>query len=177
MIGVSIILAVVILLLALQFATFGYDPTLPDIFKISRIQYTLSSDGINYIGLIVVMNSGTGNIRNRYVKVNTYVNDNPQDCRIPTLNNDLFCSSDHTGVARLYGVGTWGNKNSPLSVWPAKSEISIEYKKGKMRPGDRVTLEFIDTNTGQIISRDTYPHSETHDAQWFYHYFLSHSSS
>lgn len=174
MIALTILLAALVLLMALQFADIAPCQDIPDFLKISRVTYTLSADGVNYVGIVVIMNTGDENLRNRFLKVKTYVNDQPADCRVPTLNNDLFCSSDHSGVARLHGVGTWGNRNSPLAVWSADdSEISIEYEKGKVEPGDRVTLEFIDTRTGQLVSRDTYPHSDVHDVQWFYNFFLN----
>ena len=171
-ISITVILAALVLVLALQYASFGFVHNVPDDIRISGIQYTMASDGVNFIGLVVVSNTGNENLRNRYLNVKTIVNGLAQDCRIPTLNNQLFCSSDHTGVARLHGLGTHGNQNSPLAVWPANSDIAIEYKKGKMRPEDTVTLEFFDTNTGQLISRDTWPHTEKRDVMWFYEHFL-----
>lgn len=167
MIGVTIILAAILLLLALQLPNLLYDPTVPDIFQITDIKYTLASDGIHYVGLVCVSNTDSKNYRNRYLGVNTYINDKPADCNIPTLNNDLFVSEAvHTGVIRLHGVGTWGNKDYPTSVWPAQSEISIEYKTGRLHPGDRVTLEFFDTTNDQLISRDTWPHGNDNTEKW-----------
>jgi hypothetical protein len=157
---ITVILALLVLLMALQLPNLWYDPTVPDIFQITDIKYTLSADGVNYIGLVDIYNSDSKNYRNRYLRINTYVNDNPADCNIPTLNNELFISQAvHTGVSHLSGVGTTGGKDSPLSVWPANSGISIEYKKGRLHPGDNVKLEFVDTTTNHLISRDTYPHT------------------
>jgi hypothetical protein len=159
-VAITIVLAMMVLLMAMQLLPdLRYDPTVPDIFQITDIKYTLSADGVNYIGLVDIFNADSRNYRNRYIRVNTFVNDIPADCNIPTLNNELFISQAvHTGVSDLSGGGTWGGKDSPLSVWPANSGISIQYKKGRLHPGNKVTLEFVDTTTGQLISRDTYPH-------------------
>jgi hypothetical protein len=171
--GITILIALLVLLMCLGFQMPAADPSAPDIFKIARITYTLGSDRSNYVGFITITNTNSKNYRNRFLKVNTYINGNLADCTIPTLNNDLFCNLNHNGVTRLWGVGTWGNMDFPTSVWPAQSDISIEYKKGRLHPGDCVTLEFIDTTDNQIISRDTWPHTSEHDAHWFYNYFLN----
>jgi hypothetical protein len=171
--GITILIALLVLLMCLGFQMPAANPSAPDIFKIVRITYTLDGDGINYVGFVTITNTDAINYRNRYLSVNTYINDNPADCTIPTLNNDLFCTLNHNGVRRLWGVGTWGNRNFPTSVWPAQSDISIEYKKGRLHPGDRVTLEFIDTTNNRIISRDTWPHTTDRSALWFYNYFLN----
>jgi hypothetical protein len=172
-IGIVFIIAMLVLLMCLGFQMPYGDPSSPDVFRITRITFILDSDGINYVGFVTITNTDSINYRNRFLKVKTYINGNLADCNIPTLNNDLFCTLNHNGVRRLWGVGTWGNRNFPTSVWPAQSDISIEYKKGRLHPGDRVTLEFIDTTTNQILSRDTYPEPKKYDTQWFYNYFLS----
>lgn len=173
MVVVTLVLAALVLVMMMQFSLPGPDPTPPDIFRISRIVFTPTADGTNSIAFVVVTNTGDQSYRNTYIKANTYINGNPADCRIPTLNNKLFIPSAHTGVARLHGVGTWGNPEHATAVWAPDSEISIEYEKRKIRPGDQVTLEFIDTISGQIMSRDTWPHTDTRDVQWFYNYFLN----
>ena len=173
LIGITVILAMLVLLLCFGFHLPSADSSVPAIFRIATITYIPDSDGINVRGYVTVTNTRSDNYRNRFLKVVTYVNGTIANCNIPTLNNDLFCTLNHNGVWHLYGVGTWGNRNSPTSVWPGHSDISIEYKKGVLCPGDCVTLEVIDTTTNRIISRDTYPHSTTRDVQWFMNYFLN----
>jgi hypothetical protein len=172
-VGITIILAVLVLLICSGFRLPAPEPSVPCIFRIATITYIPDSSGHGVRGFVTVTNTGTENYRNRYLSVITYVNGKNANCNIPTLNNQLFCKLSHYGVWHLYGAGTWGNEDFPTSVWPAQSDISIEYKKGIMRPGDSVTLEVIDTATNRIISRDTFPHTTTRDTRWFYNYFLS----
>jgi hypothetical protein len=153
------------------------DPPVPTIFKIASITYIPDSSGIHVRGFVTITNTRPENYRNRYLKVITYVNRRQANCNIPTLNNNLFIPLNHYGVWHLWGVGTHGPPNSPTSVWPANSDISIEYKKEIMHPGDTITLEFIDSTTNQIISRDTWPHTTERDTQWFYNYFLNHQAA
>jgi hypothetical protein len=173
MTGIVIILVMLVLLMCLGFQMPHGDPSVPVVFKIASITYFPESDGPQVRGFVTVTNTRSENYRNRYLSVITYVNGRKADCNIPTLNNDLFCSLNHYGVWHLYGVGTWGNRDYPTSVWPGHSDIAIEYKKGIMRPGDSVTLEVIDTRTSRILSRDTYPEPEKYTTRWFYNYFLN----
>jgi flagellin-like protein len=176
-IGIVFIIAMLVLLMCLGFQMPAADPSVPIIFKIASITFIPDGSGTQVRGFVTVTNTRSENYRNRYLRVNTYVNGRKVNCNIPTLNNELFCTLNHDGVWHLYGVGTWGNKNFPTSVWPGHSDISIEYKKGMLHPGDSVTLEVIDTTTNQILSRDTYPEPEKYDTQWFYNYFLNHQAA
>jgi hypothetical protein len=170
---ITIIGAMLLLILCLGFQMPHGEASAPTVFRITTITYIADSNGIHYRGFVTVKNTDSNNYRNKYLKVVTYVNGNNANCNIPTLNNDLFCNSGHDGVWHLWGVGTHGSPDSSISVWPAGSDISIEYTKGRLHPGDHVTLEFIDTTTNQIISRDTYPHTTERSVQWFYNYFLN----
>jgi hypothetical protein len=172
LIGIVFILAMLVLLICLGFQMPHADPSVPDVFKIASITYIPDSSRTHVRGFVVITNTGTEDYQNTYLKVITYVNGEKANCYIPTLNNKLFIPN-HYGVWLLRGVGTHGTPYSPTSVWPAKSQISIEYKKEIMHPGDRITLEFIDTTTNQTISRDTWPHTTGRDARWFYNYFLN----
>jgi hypothetical protein len=173
MIGITFILAMLVLLMCLGFQMPAADPSVPIVFKIATVTYIPDSDGTHVRGFVTVTNTRPDNYRNRYLKVITYVNGRKANCNIPTLNNDLFCSISHDGVWHLYGVGTWGNRDFPTSVWPGYSDISIEYKKGILHPGDCISLEVIDTTTNRIISRDTYPEQKKYNTGWFYNYFLN----
>jgi hypothetical protein len=171
--GILFMLVLLVLLMCLGIQMPHGDSSVPRIFKIALITYIPDAGGTHVRGYVTVTNTQSEDYRNRYLKVITYVNGRKADCNIPTLNNDLFCSLNHDGVWHLYGTGTGGPWDHQTSVWPGHSDISIEYKKGIMRPGDSVTLEVIDTLTNQVISRDTYPEPKKYDTQWFYNYFLN----
>jgi len=160
-----------ILLTVSQLPNLGYNPTVPNIFRIDHIRHTDTNNRMTYESYVVISNTDSKDYLSRHLRVNTYINGNPANCKIPTLNNDLFCRSDHTGVYQLWGVGTQGNRDSRLSVWPAHSDIAIEYNHGTLHPGDQLTLEFIDTTTDQVISRDTYPHTDENQEKLMQLYF------
>ncbi len=172
LVGITIVLAMLVLILCNGLLSQNIDSSVPVIFRITSVKFITDSGGTGVRGFVTLTNTASKNYQNRYLGVVTYVNGRKADCNIPTLNNQLFCSLNHYGVWHLYGVGTWGNKDSPTSVWPGHSDIAIEYRNGIMRPGDHLAIEVIDTTTGRIISRDTYPQGSP-DAQWFYRRFLN----
>jgi hypothetical protein len=171
--GITVILAMLVLILCSGFQMPHGDPSGPTVFKIAAVTFIPDSDRVNVRGFVTLTNTRSENYRNRYLKVITYVNGRKADCNIPTLNNHLFSTLNHFGVWHLWGVGTWGNRDNPLSVWPGHSDISIEYKKGMLHPGDTVTLEIIDTRTNRVVSRDTWPGPGKYDTQWFYNSFFN----
>jgi hypothetical protein len=67
-----------------------------------------------------------------------------------------------------------GTKNY---YWYSKDKIYIDYKVGTFHKGGIVKIEVYDKTTGLIISRDTWPHTNKRDAQWFYRRFLSHQGA
>lgn len=170
---ITIIAAILVLLLCLGFQMPHGEPQVPIVFKISSVTYIPDADGIHTRGYVTVTNTCPENYRNRFLKVITYVNGREANCNIPTLNNDLFITINHDGVWHLWGLGTHGNRNSPLALWPGNSDIAIEYRKEILKPGDSVTLEVFDTRTGQILSRHTWPEQKKYTTKWFYNYFLN----
>ncbi|MHB8163694.1 MAG: hypothetical protein ACYDDV_04995 [Methanoregula sp.] len=98
----------------------------------------------------------------------TYKNGVALDCRITTLDGNKFISTRHFGVQYMSGLG---------NTWNAGQKISIDYKDKTFHPGDTITFEVYDNTTKQIISSDTYPHTNTRDASWFYSKFLNHQAA
>jgi hypothetical protein len=170
---ITIIIAIIVLLMCLGFHLPRGEDQVPVIFKIAAVTFVPDSSGKNVRAFVTVTNIRPENYRNRYLKVITYVNGRNANINIPTLNNDLICNSNHAGLYHLWGLGTHGDIDSSLAIWPGKSDISLEYGKGVIRQGDTITLEVIDTRTNQIISRDTYPAPEKYTTQWFYNHFLN----
>lgn len=172
LLGITIVLAAIVLVICSQFTLAWGDQSVPAIFRIKSVTFVSDKDGTNERGFVTLTNTQTKNYRNRYLRVVTYINGEKSSSNIPTLNNELFCKSGHTGVWHLWGVGTWGGMNSATSVWPGSSDISIEYSKGILHRTDSITIEVLDTRTNRILSRDSYPGTSLHDARWFYNYFL-----
>ena len=86
------------------------------------------------------------------------------------MNGKIVDSSVHTGIVLIGGDG------SKDFSWYSGETLYIDYKEGKIGSRDNIQLDMYDKTTDQIISRDTWPHKDinSHDVQWFYHYFLSH---
>lgn len=177
LVGITVVLAMIVLLMCSGFRLPAAESAVPDIFRITSVTFISDSSGSGVRGYVTLTNTRDTSYRNRYLSVITHINGARANCNIPTLNNELFCSLNHYGVWHLYGVGTRGNKNFPTSVWPGNSDISIEYRKGIIRPGDTITIEVVDTTSSRIISRDTFPHATVHDAGWFYAWFLTPQSA
>lgn len=154
-VAITIILAAMVLLLMVQLPHI-YDDSVPAIFKITNIRHVDEHGTLNYDSYLVMVNAGTSGYRNKNLYVKTYVNGNPANAHIVTLNADAFCSSVHTGVETIGGTGTTGSESSTLAKWYPSQHIAIDYSHDTFHPGDMVKIEVFDTLTHQIISRHTY---------------------
>jgi hypothetical protein len=150
-VAITIVLAMMVLLMAMQLLPDrGYDPTVPDIFQITKI------GGINPYGdfdenYVVVMNTGDTPYDNRKLSAKMYRNGaNLPD--IPFINEGMFISVHPLGIRVTGGQGT--NDYS----WSAGARIYVDFSKGTLHPGDTVQFDVYDLTTNQLISRDTYPH-------------------
>jgi hypothetical protein len=125
------------------------DPTVPDIFQITKVGHTDASGNPDYDSYIMVMNTGDVTYDNRKLSAKTYRNgDRLTD--IPYINEDMFIHHHPTGIWKTGGVGT-----DDFSWYPGAG-IFIYYNKWTFHPGDVMQFEVFDRTTGQLISRDTY---------------------
>ncbi|MEN6443355.1 MAG: hypothetical protein ABFC71_06365 [Methanoregula sp.] len=154
-VAITIMLAALVMLLMVQLPHM-YDDSVPAIFRITTIRHVDDHGTLNYDSYLVLVNAGTSGYRNKNLYVKTYVNGNPVNARIVTLNADAFCSSVHTGVETIGGSGSRGSESSSLSKWEPDQHIAIDYSHDTFHPGDMVKIEVFDTPTQQIISRHTY---------------------
>ncbi len=166
LLGITFILAMLVLLLCLGFRLPGGDSAIPTIFAITRIQHTNPQGVLDYDSYMVVKNTGTIAFDNRKLSAKTYRNGVHLPCDIPTMNGKDFLPTHHFGIQTLGGFG------SHDYLWYPDATIAINYAKGTFHPGDTVQFDVYDRTTQTIISRDTYPHTTTRDARWFYNYFL-----
>jgi FlaG/FlaF family flagellin (archaellin) len=155
MVALTLILGALVLLLMVQLPHI-YDDSVPAIFVITNIRHVDEYGTLNYDSYMTLVNTGTTGYRNKNLYVKTYVNGNPVNARIVTLNADAFCSSVHTGVETIGGTGTKGSESSSLSKWYPDQHIWIDYSHDTFHPEDMVKIEVYDTPTQQIISRHTY---------------------
>jgi len=170
MIIIVIFAALVILLFALQFHISMDNPRVPCIFEITKVRH-LSEEGImNEDSYVVLQNTDTKAYDNWNLYAFTYINDNRITAEIPTLNDDEFISSiHHYGVQYIRG-GT-GSRTKHTALWYPQGSIGIDYNDHTIHPGDRVTIEIYDRTTCQLISRDTFPHSDTKTRELMDEYF------
>ncbi len=154
-VSITIILAAMVLLLMVQLPSI-YDDSVPAIFKITNIRHVDDHGTLNYDSYLVMVNAGSSGYLNKNLNVKTYVNDDPVNARIVTLNAHAFCSTIHSGVETIGGTGSTGSELSSLSKWYPGQHIAIDYSHDTFHPGDMVKIEVYDTPTQQIISRHTY---------------------
>jgi Archaeal Type IV pilin, N-terminal len=173
MIGITFILAMLVLLMCLGFLMSQEDAQVPDIFKIIKVDHFDKNGKLDYNSYIVLKNMGKKSFRNGYLYVKLFVNGIQVNCNLMTLNGDAFCSSNHYGIQNIGGQGTKGNKLYSTARWYEGQDIFIDFNDGTFRPGDTICIEVYDSTTTQIISRDTYPEPKKYDTQWFYNYFLN----
>jgi len=171
MIGITFILAAIVLLMCLGFLIQQSETQVPAIFVIERIVHVNPDGVLDYDSYVVIQNRGKKPYDNRYLNVRVYRNGMHIPCDIPTMNGNNYLPTHHFGVQKLGGFGSRGTQ------WYPGSTIFIDYTKGTFHPGDTIVLEVYDSRTGKIISRDSWPVSNSYDTQWFYNYFLNPQAS
>lgn len=166
---ITIVLAL-LLFLAIQLPNFWDDPTIPTIFEITQMGHINEAGVVDDDSYMVLMNKGDVCYDNRKLYPKIYRNGNLLTCRIVSMNGPIVIGSVHTGIHLLGGAG------SDDFSWNSGATLYIDFNTGTFHPGDNIQFDIYDKTTDQIISRDTWPHKDinTHDVQWFYHYFLSH---
>lgn len=149
MIAITFLLAVLVLLLMVNLP-YLFDPSVPAIFKITKIRHTSESGTLNYDSYMVVKNTGAIGYQNINLYALTYRNGELLASSISTMNGYAYVSTHHYRVQTLGGPGSRGR------VWDPNEMIAIDYADRTFHPGDVVTFEVYDATTQQIISRHTY---------------------
>jgi hypothetical protein len=151
-VGITIVLALLVLLMATQLPNLWYDPTFDDIFQITKI------GGINPYGefdesYVVVMNTGAVAFDNRKLSAKVYRNgDHLPD--IPYINEDIFLP------VKPHGIRLTGGSGTDNYFWYPGARIYIDFSHNTLHPGDTVQFDVYDRATNTLISRDIYPHAE-----------------
>jgi hypothetical protein len=153
MIAITVMLFLLILLMAMQLPSLWYDPTVPDIFMIDHIRHVNGHGVLNYDSYMVIKNGGTVAYDNRNLYAKTYRNGVHLPSDIPTMNGHAFLPTHHDGIQTLGGFG------SDDFLWYPDATLAIDFSDGTFHPGDIVQFDVYDKTTDQLISRDTYPHT------------------
>lgn len=159
MLLITIIAALLVLFFVLSFQLSWYDPRVPCIFEISNIRHS-NTGGILDDGYVTVTNTDTRAYENWNLYAKTYVNGNLIIADLPTLNTDEWIHIvGRRGVHTLGGAGASGTRNKHDAYWYSGASLAIDYNDHLIHPGDCVTIEVYNKSSGQILSRDTFPHT------------------
>jgi hypothetical protein len=150
MLIVTFILAALVLLMMVQLPYMYNEPSVPEIFKITKIRHVDEQGTWKLDSYMVVMNTGTTGYKNQNLYALTYRNGDLLACSIKTMNGHNYISTHHYQIQNLGGQGSRG------TTWDPGEKISIDYKDRTFQPGDVVTFEVYDAVSDQIISRHTY---------------------
>ncbi|HXX54803.1 MAG TPA: hypothetical protein VEI81_01765 [Methanoregula sp.] len=159
MIVIAIILAALILTQLFTLPAFG-DARVPDNLQITTIRHVDDQGRLNNEGWVTLINNGPEDYVNWNLCAKTFVNDVPVPATISTMNADETCHTVHDGIRGIGGLGTDGNRRSPLAKWYSGQPVYIDYNNNLIHPGDRVTIEFYEKSTGRILSRDSWPRTD-----------------
>jgi flagellin-like protein len=173
MIGITIILAMLLLFICLGFSLLQGEATVPTIFKITNVVHTNDYGKMTKASRVVLMNIGKRDYPNTFLSVKLFVNDIPADLELPSLNGYAAINLPHHGYKNVGGPGTGGGMYKSVAQWYSGQLININFRDGTFGPGDTIRLEVYDSRSGEIISRDTYPAPEKYTTQWFYNHFLN----
>jgi len=169
MIIVTIMIAILVCIFLLQYHVTLYDPRVPCIFEITDISH-IEKGIMNEDSYVVLKNTDTKAYENWNLYAFTYINDNRIIAELPTLNNYEFISSvHHYGVQNL--VGAQGRRENHDAYWYSGALLAIDYSDHTIHPGDRVTIEIYNRSTNQLISRDTFPHTDEKTRELMDEYF------
>lgn len=172
MLVVTIIAAMLVLLLALTYQLSWYDPRVPCVFEIINVRHTNTGGIMTDDGYVTVKNSDTLAYENWNLYAKTYVNGNLIVADLPTLNTDEWIHIvGRRGVHTLGGSGASGTRAGHDAYWYSGSSLAIDYNDHLIRPGDCVTIEVYNKSSGQILSRDTFPHTNEKVREMMDRYF------
>jgi flagellin-like protein len=153
MVMITIVLAALVLLVALQLPNLCDDPKVPTVFEITNIKH-INQNGVDYDSYMVVKNSGKIAYDNRNLYAKTFRNGVHLPCDIPTMNGYDFIQ------VHPYGIQYLGGPGSDNYLWNPDALIAINYAKRTFHLGDIVQFEVYDRKNGQLLSRDTWPHKD-----------------
>lgn len=150
MVAITIILAILVLLMALAMLPSGswMEPAEPPII-ITEISHNSKETGkFTCASRIVHLNNGSTVYENDGLKAVIYRN-GQKVCVVQTLNGHRLIPSHH------YGVKTLGGEGCRTPYWNPGEELELDLSDNTIYPGVQVTVEILEKQTGEIISKHT----------------------
>ena len=149
-----------------------FDGSVPVIFQITKIRDVNDNGVLTYDSRVILVNAGTIGYQNRNLMARIYRNSIPLTFIIATMNGHDYIAYAHTN-----GVDTMGGPGCSGNTWDPGELTYIDFKDKTFHPDDVVMIEVYDNSTRQLISRDTYPHSNARDLSWFYRVVINHQAA
>jgi len=169
---IVILLAGILLLLLLQYQISLSDQRIPCVFEITKVRHLNEEEIMNEDSYVVLKNTDTTVYQNWNLYAKTFINGKLIATELPTLNADeLAHTVNHHGVQYLEGSGASGSRRDHDALWYSHALLAIDYSDHTIHQGDRVTIEIYDKTTNQLISRDTFPHTDTKTRELMDEYF------
>jgi hypothetical protein len=153
--GTILMVVITLILAALVLAMLWLPPLfipgdVPATFQITSVLHTNEHGVLNYDSRVVLLNTGTTNYPNKYLRAIFLKNGKPVNSRIQTMNGHDFISTAHFGVQTMGGTGSQG------IFWGPGERIALDFTDGTFHPGDIISAEIYDTTTNLLISRHAY---------------------
>lgn len=151
MVVITVVLAAILLLMLLSMIpswSWAEPAELPPII-ITEIVHTSTETGkLTYASRVFLLNNGSTVYKNDDLKAIFY-RDGQRVRTVQTLNGHLLIPSQHYGVRYLKGQGC----RSPY--WNPGEVMEVDLRDQTLIPGAKVTVEIVDKQTDEVISRHT----------------------
>ncbi|MDN7024420.1 type IV pilin [Methanoculleus sp. FWC-SCC1] len=156
LIAVAIILAAILLVILLGLIpNFEWPPVPPPppplIISAVFHESDVAPYPMNYDSRVVLYHNGTERYENDRLTARFFRNGAAiTPCIIKTLHGASFIPTHH------YGVQTMGGSGCREDYWNPGEKIAIDFTDRTFIPGDLVTVEIFDRDTGERLSRHSY---------------------
>lgn len=150
MVVITVVLAALLLLMLLaMIPSWSWtEPAQPPIIIIDIVHTSTETGKLTYASRVFLLNNGSTVYENDDLKAIFYQDD--QRVRtVQTLNGHLLIKSHHYGVRYLTGQGCRSRYWNPGEV------MEVDLHDQTLIPGAKVTVEIVDKQTKEVISKHT----------------------
>jgi flagellin-like protein len=156
-VGVALMVAVTVILVAILAAYLFWLPHLCDPFPPALVQvvavhdYNEAGTVLNYDSRVLLRNMGRQRLKNRPLTAAVYADGVSVDCRLLTFHGEDFVPSHHFGIERIQGEGCRGE------TWEPGASVLIDFTDRTFLPGETVRVDIVDG--GCVISSHSFRRS------------------